>query len=544
MGVKKPDGFEINGVRWDYREDIGKRYIHDYRLCWEDVEAGVYDEHSMWRFLIQNDIWFILYFVLRKDRANHPFLVECCRDLQYGPRTNTVDLWFRGALKTTIISVAETIQDICNDPEQRIAIFSYTKTAARKILKMVKQAFEESDLLKTCFPDVLWTDPEREAPYWSEENGIVVRRKGIYREATVSAWGLLEGMPTGDHYTKRIYDDVVTEENADSVVENEKLKENYDLSHNLSTFSETDRVRVVGTPYRYDDALMYIQGKKDPVTEQPLYHVRKKTATVDGTFNGASVFHPESALAEARTNKRTFAAQQLIDPTPVGDVKLNPEFIKEVAPHEIPKNLWKFMTVDPAGLRKSDSRDGDSWAMLCFGIVPERSDFGASDLYILDLVIDTFDSDDAMKEVCDMYCRNGRIWKLGVEKVGISTMEVHIAQHLFTRGRIVNTENGSLQILRPGGRDKQGRIETNLEWPLNNGKIFISKAIPVGFRERLKLEMRKFPFWKDDGLDALSYAYDLVKDYRFSRAFAEETERRDPYRDNDKDKDLKGWLVV
>jgi len=29
--------------------------------------------------------------------------------------------------------------------------------------------------------------------------------------------------------------------------------------------------------------------------------------------------------------------------------------------------------------------------------------------------------------------------------------------------------------------------------------------------------MEKFPFWHDDGLDALSYLYDIIKDFRFQR---------------------------
>ncbi|MGA2467632.1 MAG: hypothetical protein ABSH06_25210, partial [Thermodesulfobacteriota bacterium] len=60
-------------------------------------------------------------------------------------------------------------------------------------------------------------------------------------------------------------------------------------------------------------------------------------------------------------------------------------------------------------------------------------------------------------------------------------------------------------------------IESALAWPLNNGKLHVSKAVPYAYRERLKWEMEKFPFWHDDGLDALSYLYDIIKDFRFQR---------------------------
>lgn len=536
---------EFNGVKWTCDPRIApSRYLSNYQLAAEDIADGVVDELSLIRHLIQTDIWFIVYFVLKNTLANHPFIVECCRDMRDGPKTKTVDVWARGHLKTTIITVAETIQDICLNSEERIAIFSYRKYAAMKILRMIKYTLESSEILKKCFPDELWWAPTKEAPSWGEESGLVCRRKGIYREPTLSAWGLLDGMPTGDHFTKRVYDDVVVEEIADSPDLNERLKEQYDLSYNLSTFQETDRVRVVGTPYNYHDALMYIQDKKDVVTGEPLYVVRKKPATVDGAFNGESVFVPESALAEARTNKRKFACQQLLDPSPEEDLRLHAESMIEIEPHEIPKGLWKFMVVDPAGLRTSDSREGDAWGIICFGIKPVRSDIGASDLYILDARIEVLSAEEALKEVADMYMRNGRILRLGVEKVGISTMEVHIANYLFSQGRIVNTKNGRLYLLKPGGRSKHGRIQANLEWPLNNGKIHISRAVPISARERLKLEMRKFPHWKDDGIDALAYAYDLVKDYRFGKGGDASPEVEKDAWDFDDDRPHRGWMIV
>ena len=42
-----------------------------------------------------------------------------------------------------------------------------------------------------------------------------------------------------------------------------------------------------------------------------------------------------------------------------------------------------------------------------------------------------------------------------------------------------------------------------------------STNVPSGYRERLKSEMDKFPYWHDDGIDASSYLYDIMKDYNF-----------------------------
>jgi hypothetical protein len=139
--------------------------------------------------------------------------------------------------------------------------------------------------------------------------------------------------------------------------------------------------------------------------------------------------------------------------------------------------------------------------------------------------------------------KGGRIIKLGVEKVGMSTMEVHISNALRAKGKIVTVEGGTLALLNPGGRTKQSRIEQALGWPLSNSKIFMSRAIPVEYRERLREELRRFPFWRDDACDSLAYIYDLIKDYRFPRAPEEDRRREaDGWAEFRKGEDVKSWI--
>jgi hypothetical protein len=217
-----------------------------------------------------------------------------------------------------------------------------------------------------------------------------------------------------------------------------------------------------------------------------------------------------------RTNPRTFRSQQLLNPTPLGTQRLAFSHIKEVEPKDVPKRLFKFMTVDPAGVRK-DKRQGDSWGIVVVGVDPYLDDVGASDLYILDMIIEPMSEAEALSRVVDTYIKSGRVLKLGVEKVGLSTMEIHVTNALRAKGRTVTVESGGMVLLKPAGRAKEQRIEASLAWPLNNGKIHVVSTVPTAYKERLRLEMDKFPFWHDDGLDALAYAYDIIKDYRFGQ---------------------------
>ena len=527
---------EINGM--PFEPVPGVKYPHNYLRIHADIASGKLPELDAYRAFIQKDLFFIVYFVLKIPNANHPFVVQACKDVMKGPKTKTVDLWAREHFKSTIITTAETIQDILNNPEERIAIFSYVKPIAVAFLRQIKQIFEKSDLLKACFPDVLYQDPQKESDKWSDD-GFLVKRTGFAKELTLEAYGLTEGMPTSRHYTKRIYDDIVTLDLVQSPEMMEKVKENFDMSLNLG--SDGDRERVIGTYYHHSDPLVYIVNKKDP-DGNLIYETRVKPATDDGTPNGKSVLLSEEKLAEKKANPRTFYTQQLLDPTPKGTQKLHKENLVEVFTADIPQRLFKFMVIDPAGERKD--RVGDAWSIMVAGVEPYRDDLGASDVYILDMVIEVLTQEEAFKTVVDMYCRNGVIRAMGVEKVGISTAEVHIANALRARGKLLTVEAGTLVLLRPAGRQKADRIEANVAWPLNNGKIKISAAVPVGYRERLKLEMEKFPFWHDDGLDTLSYLYDMVKTYKFGKRpeiEADESYSKIKWRTP---KDDLGWMTV
>lgn len=540
MSEEKLYDLEIDGIGW--KRLPGLKYGTDFRRYLQDArKAGMKDNDALAE-LFKHSLWFLVYFGMRVSIANHPWWVQCCLDVQRGPKSNTLDLWSREHGKTTIITQGETIRQILNNPEERIGLFSYSRPAALSILRGIKQILEGSTMLKACFPNILYEDPRTQAEKWSETDGLIVKRKGFYKEATLEAWGLIEGMPTGKHFSGRVYDDVVTADLVNSPEVNAKVKDAFDMSQNLGTIDGWHK--VIGTTYHHEDLLVALRNKKLP-DGVPVYTTRVKPATVDGSPNGASAYLPESRLAELRLNRQMFYSQQLLDPTPQGTQKLDKSMLVEVNPGEIPQRLFKFMTVDPAGERKSDSRQGDSWAIIVAGVEPYRDDLGASRIYILDMLIEPMTQAEAIDAVVRMYLRNGQIRQVGIEKVGISTAEIHIAKGLHSRGKSLTVENGGLVVLRPAGRKKEQRIEAALQWPLLNRKIHLSTAVPAAYRERLKLEMEKFPYWHDDSLDSLSYVYDMIRDFRFGTYEATKEDIFDRYRRKTPvSKKANSWLYV
>jgi hypothetical protein len=543
MGKGKEDKFrlEINGQVF---EPIpGVRYLKNYRWVAEKIVSKEYTEFDLYRTLVLDDLWFVVYFVLGWKGANHPFVIQACREVQEGPKDYTLDLWGREHGKSTIITVAETIQDILNDPEGTNCIFSYSRTKALDFLRSVKWALEKSSFLKELFPDILYDNPEREADKWAEEAGLVVKRKSNKTAGTLEAWGLVEGMPTGKHFDRRKYDDIVTFDNAGSLNQTEKVVDAFMMSHNLGTDGGTHR--VVGTPYHYADAIAFLRNlKKDG---NPVYFHRLKPSLLGGEPNGEPVFLSKERIEQLRIDEQKFYSQHLLDPTPKANRKLDPDMLKELRVHEIPKRLYKFIVVDSAGSNKIQKR-GDSWAIWCVGVEPVMDDVGASNLYILDGVIEKMEEVEAYRQIVEMYKRNGRIEKVGVEKVAMTSTEVHVANALRAAGKRVSVETGTLELLRPSGRSKEERIVSNLQWPLHNGKIHISSAISWGVKERLRMEMDKFPFAPhDDGLDALSYVIDMIKDYRFPKRWIDvpdgAREWMDDYGESGRSSGSRSWMV-
>jgi hypothetical protein len=118
-------------------------------------------------------------------------------------------------------------------------------------MRQIKVEFETNERLKSWFADILWADPRKQALKWSEDEGIIVQRKSNPKEATVEAWGLVDGQPTSKHYRRMVYDDVVTRESVTTPEMIKKRTEAWELSRNLA--AEGGESRYIGTRHHFLD---------------------------------------------------------------------------------------------------------------------------------------------------------------------------------------------------------------------------------------------------------------------------------------------------
>lgn len=332
-------------------------YLHDLSLEevlkeWDDIDKkGTYVPGI--RALCLTDLYYLLVRVCGRTDMLHPWVYARCREVEAEPNGH-LDLWSREHFKSSIITFGKTVQDILQNPEITIGIFSENYSLASKFLTQIKQELENNAVLKEAFPDILYTNPQNEAPKWNNDS-ITVRRKTNPKEPTVECQGLLS-MKVGAHYQLMIYDDVITANSVTSPEIVQKVNTYFELS--LSQSREGGHKRFIGTRYSFADTYQLILDREMAVP-------RIYPATVDGTTEGEPVLFSQAywELKKRENSTVNLSCQYLQNPTAGGEKTFDVSLLEayEVRPYV----LNVAIVVDPA---KSMKKGSASTAMLVIGI--------------------------------------------------------------------------------------------------------------------------------------------------------------------------------
>jgi len=450
------------------------------------------------RELALRDLFFLLLYILGREDIDKDWLFDRCREVESHP-DGYLDLWAREHYKSSIITYGLTIQNILNDPELTVGIFSATRPIAKAFLRQIKREFESNAKLKTLFPEVLYQNPQKESPKWSEDDGIIVKRNSNPKEATVEAWGLVDGQPTGRHFQLMVYDDVVTRESVTTPEMISKINGAWELSRNLTTIG--GRTRHIGTRYHYNDTYNLIMERSAAIP-------RIYPATDDGTTGGKSIFFDEEVLAAKRREMGsfTFATQMLQNPKADSIRGFNEDDLR-YWPATQYSHLNIYILIDPANEKKKRS---DYTACFVVGVGEDDN------YYIIDIIRDRLSLTERGNLIFSLH-RQYRPLKVGYEKYG---MQADI-EYFET---VMSTENYRFVITPLGGQvSKADRIMGLL--PLfEDHRIYLpDRAVHVNYegaqednvRAFINEEFKAFPFaGHDDMLDCLARIKD--PDFRMS----------------------------
>ena len=456
------------------------------------------------RSICRTDLYFLLRYILKRPDVDHPWIFDRCREVQENPN-GYLDLWSREHYKSSIITFGKSIQDILsshgdeplpewNGQEITIGIFSHTRPLAKNFLRQIKREFETNRILIDLFPDVLWENPDKESPKWSEDDGLIVVRKSNPKESTVEAWGFEEGAPVGKHFLLRVYDDILT---ADSVTNPEKMQKtlrNWELSLNLGTRGGIER--HAGTRYHQNDCY-------GAIIKRGAVIPRIYKATIDGTMEGEPVLLSRLELAEKRRKMGpyTFACQIMMDPQADSIQGFKRNWFKTYQGRHDGQGMNIYMLVDPANEKKKNS---DYTAIFVIGIGPDGN------TYILDMVRDRLNLTERTEKLFQLqrkWIKSGQKIPVGYEKYGKDADIEHIRSRM-------KTENFYFYVIPLGGSMKKEDRIRRLIPDFENGNIMFPESLSYINYEKVMVDLVEvfveeeyveFPVAAhDDMLDALA----------------------------------------
>ena len=424
----------------------------------------------------------------------HDWIFDRCREVQRSPNGH-LDLWAREHYKSSLITFGLTIQDILNDPEITIGIFSHTKPHAKAFLRQIKYELESNTDLQAWFPDVLWDNPRKQAPKWTEDEGITVRRKGNPKEATLECSGLVDGQPTGRHYRLRIYDDVVVPESVTSPEMIAKTTQAYELSDNLGT--EGGQFRVIGTRYHFADT--YGEMMKRGIAK-PRIHACTRDGTDNFTPENCVLMKPETLVLKRRNQgPYTFGTQMLLNPKGDDSQTFKYEWMAErfILSEPSKEGANFYILGDPANSKRKTNDYTTFW------VVGLTSD---GNYMLADLIRDRLNLTERTRALFDLH----RYWQpkaVGYEQYGMQADVSHIKTEMETQNyRFHITELGGQtpkhdRIRRLIPLFEQGRIWSRRSRTYTDYESVTRNLIDVFFEE----EYKAFPVMAhDDMLDALA----------------------------------------
>lgn len=400
----------------------------------------------------RKDRFFLLTWLLNAKFADRDWVYARCREVEAAP-DGYLDLWAREHFKSTIITFAGLIQEIVKNPEITIGIFSYNNPNAKKFLTQIKREFEANTLLKRVYSDCLWDNPAKQAPVWSDDRGLIVRRRGNPKEATITAHGLIEGLPAGPHYDLRDYDDIITENEVTSPEMMEKATKMWRQSQNLG--KEGGRAWNVGTRYHFNDPYSVM-------IRENLLKVRIYPATADGTAGGKSILMAQEYLEERRKflGVYLFGCQWLLDPVADDAQGFRREWLKFTDNVVDWMGMNRYIVVDPANEKKKNSDFTVYWVL---GLAPDNN------IYVLDCVRDRLN----LTERADTLFALHRQYKpnaIGYEKYGKDSD----IQHFEDRMR---RENYRFSITALGGTvRKEDRIKRLVPY-FESGRVWMPEMM-------------------------------------------------------------------
>lgn len=432
---------------------------------------------------------------------------ELCEIVEDETNRKKLILMPRGHLKSSVVTVGYSLQQIAKNPEVRILIANATYQMATNFVGQIKKILMRNKKFRELYGEM-----DQNADQWRQDMITVPVMDNVReyerKEPTVTAMGV-GGNLVSAHYDIIILDDVVNRDNINTDDQIEKVILFYkDI---LDLLEPGGKLIVIGTKWHDADLYGWLMDPENPESEQVDVHLKQAVRdarivrdgkryvikTKRGDITPDDVLFPakftQQHLQELLESKGPyeFAAQYLNRIVDDETAVFRRNWMHRYDPEDLRGRLLnKYIMVDPA---ISTEDRADYTAMVVVGMDEFRK------VFILEVVQERL----TPMEIIDKLFILDEKYKpkdIGIESVAFQkSLQYYIYEESRKRNRYI-----PIRELRPDPAESKKKRIMSLQPYYARGDIFHpTHAINIG---KLEGELLRFPHSQhDDIIDALSY---------------------------------------
>lgn len=411
-------------------------------------------------------------------------------------------LLHRGSFKTTLVSIAHTIQLMLLWPGIRILISSHKKEGgSQEILGAIKRHFIGNPTFRAIFPEYCPKPNATGVIDWGTSEKVTLPNRPqscIYPEATIEIAGATTDV-TGRHYNYIKADDLVTRESVTNEIMLDKTEQYNSLLKFLFDQPEYGIIDYSGTCYHFADLYAGLRDQKDMTKViMPIVDAYGRPS-MKRRFSGEGI---DRIKNDPAMSSYVFSCQYMLNPVPEDEQTFRPEWWKRPGFYydELPDTLRCYVFVDPAAKQRKES---DYTALITIGFDP----FG--DMYLVDIIRDKLDESGRAKLVLET-CQKRGTNRVYYESIGFQSTDHYIIKKLAREAGY----HLSVTEIKASKISKEDRIRSlqpiyergDIHWPRKY--IYRSKfhKRDIDMVQVLQRELWLFPMCEHDDLaDAHSF---------------------------------------
>lgn len=431
-----------------------------------------------------------------------------------GPRER-LTLIPRNHLKTTVCTIAHTIQWLINYPDVRILLSSGTGGQVAGFLKAIKEHFQTNEVFRSLFPEFC---PQKNVRDFGNQEQFTVPCRTIIRPEPSVATTSVGSVVAGAHYDVIKHDDMVDKENIRTPEQIQNVKNHYGfldpLLQRVNKAPHRGWTDVIGTRYDYSDlygALLDADQKKKEEGRAD-WGVLVQSAILEGDLSEPETcktlwpkrFDAYELIRIAEDPTRGWPhlySQYLMDPRPDSSGLVDNEDQIVWVPQKDIKGIYAYLslhvTVDLAGMEPSTNKlaDNDYTVINVHGFGHDGT------LFILNILRGRYTPFEVIDLLFKTSAIHPRLMDIKVEKEAHARVLLpFLKREMAKRGKWLPI----VEIRRDNRTSKQQRIKGLQPW-FRNGSIKFADSQP--HKLAIINEIMRFPkYAHDDILDTIADA--------------------------------------